>query len=329
MKITAFEVRDDERRFFLELSKKYNIEIELISDRLTVDTLDKITDSCGITTLGQSKLDRDLLTLLAQKNIQYLATRTIGYNHIDIAAANELGIKVLNANYAPYGVAEYTIMLMLMVLRHYKPALWRGEVYDYSLKGLRGKELRNLTVGIIGTGRIGAAVIKCLTGFGCKILAYNRHPKDEIKQYAQYVDLDTLYRESDIISLHLPLLPATHHIINKDSISKMKDGVILINCARGELMNLDDLIDELEVCKIGGLGLDTVESEEGLVHRDRRTDILNNRRIAYIRQFPNVVMTQHMAFYTDEAVFSMVNCAVEGIISLANTGTYSTLIRVK
>ncbi len=316
MKITAFEVRDDERIFFEQLSNKYHVEITMYTDKLTEKTLSKIDGSYGVTTLGQSKIDRNILQKLAEHHVRCLATRTIGYNHIDLQAADEFNIKILNASYAPNGVAEYTIMLMLMVLRHYKPALWRGQVYDFSLFGLRGRELHDLTVGIIGTGNIGSTVIKCLSGFGCKILAYNRHHYDEVTKYATYVDLDTLYRQSDIISLHLPLLAATRHLINKETIKKMKDGVILINCARGGLMNLDDLIDNIETCKIGGLGLDTVETEEGLVHRDRRTDILNNRRIAYLRQFPNVVMTQHMAFYTDAAVHSMVNCAVEGIIQL-------------
>ena len=188
--------------------------------------------------------------------------------------------------------------------------------------------MRSLTVGIIGTGRIGTAVIQNLSGFGCKMLAYDIRENEAVKKWAAYVDLKTLYQESDIITLHMPLLESTYHLINREAIHQMKDGVILVNCARGELMNLDDLIDELESGKIGGLGLDTVESEEGLIHLDLRTKILNNRRIAYIRQFPNVVMTQHMAFYTREAVESMVRCGIEGILGMAKNQRGQTEIDI-
>lgn len=329
MKIYAFEVRDDEVAYFKQLEKQLSLKITLTNELLTKQTLNLVSDYDAITILGQSQLDQEMLLKLQQHNIKYIATRTIGYNHIDIKTANQLGIKVCNANYPPTGVADYTIMLILLVIRNYKPALWRGQVYDYSLTGLCGREMDDLTIGIIGTGRIGATVIKKLSGFGCKILAYDNYTNPEVTKYATYCDLETIYQKCDVISLHVPLLDSTYHLINKDSIAKMKDGVILINCARGELMKIDDLIDAIENRKIGGLGLDTVETEEGLIHIDHRNDILNNRGIHYLRQFPNVVMTQHMAFYTDKAVKSMVVNAIEGIVLMATNGTYKTMITEK
>ncbi len=317
MKIFVYSLRDDEKQHFKDLENQLDVEIFYSTNEPTIENSHLLEGIEAVSILGKTQIDQSLLDVWKDKGVRYLATRTIGYNHIDVKYAHCIRIKVCHAKYAPNGVADYTIMFMLMVLRHYKPALWRGQVYDYSLTGLQGREMRSLTVGIMGTGSIGATVIKALSGFGCRILAYDLYENDAVKAYATYVDLATLYRESDMISLHMPLVESTHHIINQESIHQMKDGVILINCARGELMDLDTLIDELESGKIGGLGLDTVESEEGLIHMDLRTSILNNRRIAYIRQFPNVVMTQHMAFYTQEAVESMVKYSIYGLLKMS------------
>ncbi|OZG57894.1 lactate dehydrogenase [Bifidobacterium tissieri] len=326
MKIAAFEVRDDERGSFADEANRVGVAVELHSECLGPDKIGLVAGCDGVSTLGQSHIDAAMIDALADAGVKVVATRTIGYNHIDLNAARRRGVMVLNADYAPNGVAEYTVMFILLVLRNYKPALWRGQVYDFSLGGLQGRELRNLTVGVMGTGRIGATVIQCLTGFGCRILAHDPHPKAAVAEHAEYVDLETLYAQSDVITLHMPLLDSTFHIINRETISRMKDGVVLINCARGELMDLDALIDNIEAKKIGGLGLDTVETEGELIHRDRRTDILTNRGIAYLRQFPNVVMTQHMAFYTDAAVRSMVSCSVDGIRAVLETGEFRTRI---
>lgn len=320
LKICAYEVRQDEREYFSRLSRDYQCETVLYKEQLTPDTIAFAKGADAVTILGQSRIDRTMLALMKQRQIRFLNTRTVGYDHIDLNSARDLGIRVCHSGYAPNGVADYTVMLMLLVLRHYKPALWRGEVYDYSLKGLMGREMKDLTIGIIGTGKIGTCVIKNLSGFGCRILAYSRTHKEEVEKVCEYVDLDTLYKECDLISLHTPLSDSTYHMINQETIRKMKDQVILINCARGELMDLEALVDGIESGKLGGLGLDTVEGEQGLVHVDHRTDILKLRHIAYLRQFPNVVMTQHMAFYTDAAVRSMVETALSGLTQLSDSG---------
>jgi len=206
-------------------------------------------------------------------------------------------------------------------------ALWRGQVNDYSLVGLQGREVKDLTIGIMGTGRIGFTVLKYLSSFGCRLLCFDVYQNEQVKEIASYVDIDTLYKECDVISLHMPLLASTKYIIDYDSIAKMKDGVVLINCARGELMNTDALIDNIENRKIGALAIDCMEKEHGIYHFDRRNDIFSNREMAYLRQFPNVIMTQHMAFYTDSAVSSMVRCGVEGLYEMFTTGSYSTEIQ--
>ena len=265
-----------------------------------------------------------ILAACSERDIRYLATRTIGYNHIDLAAAKRLGIHVCSVTYDPNGVADFTIMMMLLCLRSYKQALWRDQVNDFSLNGLMGRELRDLTAGIVGTGRIGACVARELQGFGCRILGCNPHEKEEHRYLLIDVSLEKLYERSDIIPLHVPLTEKTRHMINRDSIAKMKDGVILINCSRGALMNAEDLIDAVESCKIGTLGLDVVENDEQIVHRDLRTDIFSDRDMAYLRQFKNVVHTPHVAFYTNEAVHSMVYGAVQGVLTMQENISIAT-----
>lgn len=329
MKIYAYEVREDEIEFFEEMQKELHVEIILSEEVPSLRNANAVKGCEGITILGQGNINEELLECWKQLGVKYLSTRTIGYNHIDLKYAEKAGIKVCNANYPPTGVADFTIMLILMCLRNYKQAMWRGQVNDFSLKGLLGREMKDLTIGIMGTGRIGYTVMKNLTGFGCKLLAYDVYENEQVKELAEYVDMDTIFRECDVISLHLPLLDSTYHIINKETINRMKDGVIIINCARGELADMDAMIKGIERGKIGALGLDVVEGEEGITHVDHRIDILSNRHMAYLRQFRNVVMTPHMAFYTDAAVESMVRCGIQGITDMKKNGTCSTELKAR
>lgn len=323
MKIAVFEMREDEQAKMEQLALQYDLSLATTGEVLCERTLSLAAGCEGVTTLGQSLLDGPMLELLKAQGVRFVSTRTIGYNHIDIAHAKQIGLKVCNASYAPNGVADFTIMLMLLVLRSYKPAMWRQQVNDYSLGGLIGKELHNQTVGVIGAGKIGAEVIRLLHAFGCPVLIYARHEREALRQYGRFVDLETLFQQSDIISLHVPLSADTRYLINSGTISRMKDGVILINTARGELMDIQALISGIENKKIGALGLDVFEHEQGIYHADRKTDIIKNRDMAYLRQFPNVVMTQHMAFYTDAGIESMVTCGIEGLVSFAQNGSYA------
>lgn len=314
MKITAYEVRPDEKDYLLAAAQQEQIEITLVQGPMTQDNIDRAEGADGITILGDTKMDAALIEETAKRRIRVVATRTIGYDHIDLNAAKSNGVHVCNGYYDPDGVAEYTVMLILMSLRNYKQALFRGNANDYSLGGLIGRELRNLTVGIIGTGKIGQKVAQNLQGFGCRILAYSRRQNADPALGIEYCSLEELYAKSDIISLHTPLSNQTRYMIDKKAIDQMKDGVILINCARGELMRVDDIIEGIETRKIGALGLDVIEYEEGIYHMDRRSDILANRNMAYLRQFPNVTMTQHIAFYTEEAVKSMAESGIVNVV---------------
>lgn len=315
MKIFVYSYRKfDEEVYFEKYRQKFQVEIGYCTEGPTIENahLAKGYDYLSIIT---TKVDAALIKCFRDMGIKMINTRTIGYDHIDIKAAMECKIRISNATYSPYSVSDYTIMLMLMVNRKMKRIMERAAIQDFSLDGIQGMELHNQTLGIIGTGRIGTKVIEAASGFGCKILAYSPHPKKEVRKYAEYVDFETLIKNSDIISLHMPVSDKDFHLINKETIEKMKDGVIIINTARGALIDSQALIEGLERGKIGGAGLDVVEKEFGLYYFDLKSDILKNRELAILRSFPNVVLTPHMAFYTDQAIGDMVLSSFEACIA--------------
>lgn len=306
MKVTVYNCREfDEKEWFLRYGKELGLELVLCPDAPNMDNiaLAKGSECVDIIT---SKMTRELLAGLKENGVRYLTTRTIGYDHIDVEAAKELGITVANAPYGPHGVADYTVMLILMSIRKMKRIIERTNLQDYSLQGIQGRELKDLTVGVIGTGRIGRTVIDNLSGFGCRLLAYDLYENEEVKEKASYVLLEEMWKNADVITLHTPLTEDNHHMIGKDTIEKMKDGVVIINTARGGLIDSEALIAGIESGKIGAAGLDVVENEFGLYYYDRKSDVLNNRELAILRGFPNVTVTHHMAFYTEACVETVV-----------------------
>lgn len=321
MKIAIFEKRPYEENIIDEYRQRSDIDIVVTNEILDDKTIHLCSGADAVTTLGFSHLNSNLLDKIKGYGVKYISTRTIGYNHYDIKHAKSIGLKVGNVSYAPNGVADFTVMLMLIALRKYKPAMWRQNVNDYTLSGLMGKELRNMTVGVIGTGRIGYTVIKNLSGFGCKIIAYDKFQNEKVKNYASYVDFEELIKNSDIITLHIPLTEENKELINKENINKMKDGIVLINTARSELTNIKDLIDGIESEKIGALAMDVFDNEDEIYHHHFSTGIIKNRDMAYLRQFPNVILTQHMAFFTDSAVEEMIRNSLESLICFYKTGT--------
>ena len=305
-KITVYNYREfDEKVWFDKYAKELGFELVCCNDAPSIENAYLVEGSQCVVTVT-SKVNEELIKRYSEIGIRYISTRTIGYDHIDLHAANKYQIAVGNATYGPNGVADYTVMLMLMSIRNMKRIMERTNIQDYTLKGIQGKELKDFIVGIIGTGRIGKQVIKNLSGFGCKIIAYDPYPNQEIAAYAEYVTLENLWKEADIISLHTPLTEENYHIINRESIAQMKDGVLIINTARGPLIHTNDLIEGLQTKKIGAAGLDVVEDEFGLYYYDHKDDILDNRYLAILRGYPNVTITHHMAFYTDNAIESMV-----------------------
>lgn len=310
MKIASFETKYYELNDF-DRARDYGFEKSLFEERLTEETLSFVNGHQAVTTLGFSDLSAPVLKQLSERGVRYLATRTVGYDHIDVAAARQYGIRVSHSFYEAYNVADFTVMLMLMLLRKAKVSVCRALVNDFSLDGMCGREMHSLTIGIIGAGKIGRAVIGNLSGFGCKILVHDPYISQNSITGAKFVDLDTLYRESDIVSLHIPFTESNRHLINSNTISKMKTGVLIVNTARGELIQTQDLIAALESGKVGGAGLDTIEAEKGIAHVDLRARIVDRRDLFYLKQFPNVIFTSHYAFFTEEATSAMVECALK------------------
>ncbi|SEJ75651.1 D-lactate dehydrogenase [Propionispira arboris] len=313
MKIMVYDVLDYEKTVLKKLEQELEIEFCCSTENFLPENIALAAGCDAVSIMGYSRVDAQMLKTLKEMGIVHLSTRTVGFDNIDIKAAEKTGIHVSNARYMPANVADFTVMLMLMLLRKVKISVCRSLVNDFSLDGLKGREMRSLTIGIIGTGKIGFTVIQNISGFGCKIIAFDKYKNKAVEEYATYVELDELYAQSDIISLHMPLTDDNYHMINKDTIAKMKDGVLLVNTARGGLMDSEALIHALEKEKVSGAGLDTIEEEDGVMHVDIGAQILDKRSLLYLKQFPNVVFTQHYAFFTEEATESMVRC---GILSL-------------
>lgn len=311
MKMLVYNFREfDEGNYFYPIVEQYGIETKYTNKTPDMETA-ALAEGYECVNVLTTKIDRPILEQWKKYGVKYVTTRTIGYDHIDVAAAKELGLRVSNITYSPDTVAEYTVMLMLMAKRKMKRIMERAVIQDFTLKGIIGSEINKSVVGIIGTGRIGETVIRELSGFGCKILAYDLYEKESVKTYAEYVELDRLLAESDIISLHMPSNESNYHMINKSAIEKMKQGVLIVNTARGALIDSNDLIEGIEQGKIGGAALDVVDKELGLYYNDLRATVLNNRELAILKSFPNVLVTPHMAFYTEEAIRDMVEHSVE------------------
>ena len=307
MKIAFFALRKfDELELCKEYSQKYGIDFVWTSEYPTENNL-CLADGCDAISIVPCSITKDFIDKFISYGVRYILCRSIGYDHLPCEYIKECGLKVSSSSYPPNCVADYAIMLMLMTIRKMNQILIRSAAQDYSLRGKMGKDLCDCTIGIIGTGNIGSTVIKHLSGFGCKILAYNKFGEnEEIKQYAKYVDIDTLYKNSDIISLHVASNSETYHMINEDSISKMKDGVIIINTARGTLIDSKALIKNLKNGKISSAGLDVIENENGLYYYNRSSEIIDNDELAMLRSFPNVIITPHTAFYTNTTVSNMI-----------------------
>ncbi|NCW27644.1 MAG: 2-hydroxyacid dehydrogenase [Verrucomicrobia bacterium] len=249
------------------------------------------------------RVDRATLDILARGGTRLVATLSTGYNHIDVPAARELGITVASVpSYSPHAVSEFTLGLILSLARHIPRACQRVRDNNFELEGLEGFELKQKTIGVVGTGAIGQQVVRNLHGFGCRLLAYDPSPEPSLGQLARYVSQSEILRESDILTFHVPLLPATRHLVNPSTLAEMKKGVILINTSRGAIFDTHAVISGLKNGHIGGLAIDVYEEEAGLFFADHSSDILEDDIFARLLTFPNVLVTGHQAFLTDHAL---------------------------
>ncbi len=289
------------------------MELSLHKEPLSLENAEEAKGSLCASVLV-SPVKRDLIEKLYGCGVRYLSTRSIGYDHIDLKAAKECGMHAGNVSYTPDSVADYAVMLILMAVRKVKSIFLKSAAQDFSLSGLQGSILRNKTVGVAGTGRIGRAVIRRLAAFGCRILAYDLYENDEVRKQARYVPSAQLLSESDILTLHMPATKENFHFIGRDALSRMKNGVILVNTARGTLIDSLALAEALESGKVGGAALDVMENETGIYYHNHEGEALSNRGLALLRSYPNVIVTPHTAFYTDQSVSDMVENSIRSCV---------------
>lgn len=317
MKLFVYSLREyDERQYFDTWCERYKITYQAVKEGPGSHNL-HLAEGYDAVSIITTPMDKDILAALRAGGVKCISTRTVGYDHVDLKAAKEEGLVICNAPYPPNSVANYTIMLMLMCCRRVTHILDRSALQDYSLMGKIGIDISGCTVGIIGTGKIGRTVIEHLKGFGCRILAYDLLEQEGMVE-ATYTDLDTIYRECDIISLHMPSTESNFHMIDEKAIAKMKDGVIIINTARGSLIDSKAMIRGLESGKIGAAGLDVIEDETELYYFNLCGQPMTNHELAILESFPNVVVTPHIAFYTAEAVEHMVKNSIAGCMYALN-----------
>ncbi len=301
---------------YLVASNQDKHELLFIDNRLTDKSAVFASDCEAICLFTGDDASAPVLQQLHQQGIKYIALRSAGFNHVDLEMAKQLGLRVARVPaYSPYAIAEHAVALILALNRKLIRAHNRIMELNFSLDGLVGFDMHGKTVGIIGTGKIGQVLAHILRGFGCRVLAFDLYPNQELidQHQVQYVSLDELYQESDIISLHVPLNDKTRYMINADTIQKMKAGVMLINTSRGGLVDTKAVIDGLKHKHIGAVGLDVYEEEEGLFFEDHSEDILQDDVIARLMTFKNVLITSHQAFLTDTALTNIADTTIENL----------------
>jgi D-lactate dehydrogenase len=314
-KLALFDTKPYDEEAFEAANTTYGFDITYFEPRLTLETALLADGFPAICLFVHDIVTKELVDKLARRGVKLLALRSNGYNHIDLqAAAGKL--KVVHVpRYSPYAVAEYTIGLILCLARklHTIYANTRGN--NFSLKGLQGFELHGKTAGVVGCGQIGSIVVRLLSAFGMKIYVHDVARNERLIQDTGciYTDLDTLYKECDIISLHCPLFPQNKYMINQTSIAKMKDGVIVINTSRGGLVQTHDLLEGLKSKKLGGAALDVYEEEERFFYEDLSQSFIDDDLLARLLTFPNVVVSSHLAFFTKEAVHDIVHTTLSNV----------------
>jgi D-specific alpha-keto acid dehydrogenase len=296
--ITVYGCEPDEAVLFRQTAPRFGVTPTITAGAVTEANIDPVGGNRCISIGHKSAVTNRTLLALREAGVQYISTRSIGYNHIDVKYARSIGIRVENVAYSPDSVADYTLMLMLMAARNAKSIVLRADIHDYRLNDVRGRELRDLTVGVIGTGRIGTAVIERLRGFGCRILAHDTHPTP----VTDYTPLDDLLRLSDVITLHTPLTQDTYHLLNRGRIERLKPGALIVNTGRGALIDTEALIAGLESGKLGGAALDVLEGEEGVFYADCSDKPIENESLSRLQKLPNVLISPHTAYYTDHAL---------------------------
>lgn len=320
MQIALFDVHRYEREAFLDANRDGAHELSFFETRLTAATAALAGGFGAVCAFVNDHLDAPTLELLQRGGVGLIALRSAGFNHVDLDAAERLGLPVVRVpEYSPYAVAEHAVALLMTLNRKTHRAFARVRENNFSLDGLVGSDLHGKTVGIVGTGRIGAVMLRIMHGFGCRLLAWDIAPNGELTASlgVTYVPLSELFRESDVISLHVPLTPETRHLVDAASLTQMKPTAIIINTGRGALIDARALVAALKRGEIGGAGLDVYEEEEGVFFTDLSGQVLQDDVLARLLTFPNILITSHQGFLTREALAAIARTTLDNVTAFA------------
>lgn len=324
MRVAVFSSKPYDIRYLGAAAEASAHQLDFFEARLNCDHVPLAAGYDAVCAFVHDDVGGEVLHHLADGGTRLVALRAAGFNNVDLEAAGELGIKIARVPaYSPYAVAEHAVALILTVLRRTNRAYNRVRDGNFALDGLLGYDLHGRCVGVVGTGRIGTVFAQIMAGFGCRLMAYDPFPNDTLKGLgAKYVDLPTLFSEADIIALHAPLTPETHHLVNRQSLAAVKPGVMIVNTSRGGLIDTEAAIDALKDGRIGYLGLDVYEEEDAVgFFEDQSHSIIQDDTFARLLTFPNVVITAHQAFFTEEALANIAETTMANLDAFEQTGS--------
>jgi D-lactate dehydrogenase len=320
IRTAVFDTKPYDREYLSKAPDSGEVEWRFHEFRLSKETTATAAGAQAVCLFVNDCADRETLTLLKNTGVEMIAMRCAGFNNVDLAAAKELGIALARVpSYSPHAVAEHAVALCLTLNRKIHRAYNRVREHNFSLNGLIGFDLAGKTVGVIGTGKIGRIAAQIFRGFDMRALAYDPYPAaDWAKERGvEYVELETLLRQSDVVTLHLPLSAQTSHLLNADRLAMMKQGAMLINTSRGKLIDAQDLVDNLLRGHLGGVALDVYEEEEGIFFEDHSEHLLQDDTLTRLLSFPNVLITSHQAFLTREALLEIARVTAENLARFA------------
>lgn len=320
--IAFFDTKPYDREFFENANPPYGYDIKFFNHHLNRDTVELAAGADVVCAFVNDVLDKEVIGSLKRLGVELIALRCAGYNNVDLKAAYGNIHVVRVPEYSPYAVAEHAVALMMTLNRKTHRAYYRTRDGNFAISGFLGFDMHGKTAGVIGTGKIGRCLASILKGFGMKVLAYDPNPDEEFAKAAgvRYVPLEELYSQADIISLHCPLTPQTEHLIKEESIAQMKTGVMIINTGRGKLIKTQALIDGLKGGKIGSAGLDVYEEESKYFFEDFSVSGISDDVLARLLTFPNVLITSHQGFFTQEALSNIAETTFQNILEFFNEG---------
>ena len=323
MKVAFFNTKEYDQEYFDRVNQDGTHQIRYFASHLNLESTSLISDEKVVCAFINDSLNAEVLHRLKHKGIELIALRSAGFNHVDMVCAKQLSLPVVRVPaYSPYAVAEHAVGLLLCLNRGIHRAHNRIREGDFSLRNLMGFDLHGKTIGVIGTGKIGQSFVNIMLGFGCKVIAYDMVQNEQcINSGVIYDSLDNLISHSDVISLHCPLTPETYHLIDEKALAKMRDGVTIINTSRGKLVDTKAIINALKTGKVGLLGLDVYEEEEALFFEDFSAQGIQDDLLARLTTFPNVIVTSHQGFFTQEAMLNIAQTTLSNISKFEQDGS--------